>query len=555
MRYDLPAESGVSGAELSEAVERLVEVESPRLRRLWNYYRNPMLPAAVGGSEGGGSERPYRQAQEWGLPARITGFVAGEVGLTASRSQGTARKEVVVENDIGWRVDTMVDHLFGRPIILTSRAADVGRRAVLTELLNSVMEVNGSLALLQQMALLGAVYGYVDVLVKLDSEGAVSLRKELGGDAWGRLEGGIASGEGGTSGGVKEGVASSGGGSAETGRGEPGSAERHATGETSIANDTGPGISPDRALIERLARLVRFEIVHPSRALPLDGGGDSPRAYGQMWEVRREVARGSKETWRWWRRDRGGESEQVSRHVELITRGEWFRLVDGVVTKRGVNSLGRVPVAHVQNLAMPFEYAGRGDVEGLIPLQDELNTRLSDRAYRITMQSFKMFLGKGIDNFLTAPVGPGRMWQTDNDEAEIKEFGGDQQCPSEESHISDIREAMDKASGVPPVAAGTIRDRVGQLSSAAALRVTLQALLAKTERKRATYGRGLAEMCELALGWLDVAGVLGTGREERGIDITWPSSMPENSLERLREAEIKARLGVPKETVLREIGY
>ena len=217
--------------------------------------------------------------------------------------------------------------------------------------------------------------------------------------------------------------------------------------------------------------------------------------------------------------------------------------------------MGRVPLVHIQNTAVPFEYSGASDVEPLIPLQDELNTRLSDRAHRITMQSFRMYLGKGIEGFTSLPVAPGRMWMTDNDAADIVEFGGDASAPSEDAHMADLREAMDKTSGVTPIAAGAIKGRIGRLTSAAALRVTMQALLAKTDKKRTTYGAAIARMCELALAWLDVAGLFPTSPEERRIEINWPSPLPENELEKLQEAEAKSRLGVPSEIVLRELGY
>jgi hypothetical protein len=184
-----------------------------------------------------------------------------------------------------------------------------------------------------------------------------------------------------------------------------------------------------------------------------------------------------------------------------------------------------------------------------------LNTRLSDRACRITLQCFKMYLGKGIDNFTSMPVSPGRMWVTDNEQADVIEFGGDANCPSEESHISDMREALDKSSSVTPVAAGAIKGRIGHLTSAVALRMTLQALLAKTEKKRSTYGRAIEEMCELALAWLDRAGVFATSPAERKVQINWPSPLPENLLEKLQEADAKLKLGVPQEVVLRELGY
>ena len=80
-----------------------------------------------------------------------------------------------------------------------------------------------------------------------------------------------------------------------------------------------------------------------------------------------------------------------------------------------------------------LRYEGQSEVEPLIPLQDELNTRLSDRANRVTMQSFKMYLAKGLDGFAdgSAPVvGPGRVWTTDNPDASMQTFGGDSSSPS-----------------------------------------------------------------------------------------------------------------------------
>src|SRR6185437_12715720 len=106
-------------------------------------------------------------------------------------------------------------------------------------------------------------------------------------------------------------------------------------------------------------------------------------------------------------------------------------------------------------------------------------------------------------------------WTTTDVQASVQEFGGDANCPSEDAHIADLREALDKASGVTPIAAGAIKNRIGRLTSAAALRVTLLALLSKTDKKRTLYGAGIERMCELTLKWLDVAGVFRTAPEER----------------------------------------
>jgi len=245
----------------------------------------------------------------------------------------------------------------------------------------------------------------------------------------------------------------------------------------------------------------------------------------------------------------------------------WQRYKCGVLVQEAENGLGMVPFVRYENAADPAAGtrvgpagsaavdAGVGDVEPLIGLQDELNTRLSDRAYRVTMTSFKMYLGKGIGDFTDRPIGPGQMWGTDNLDASIEAFGGDAATPSEDAHINEVREGLDKISGVSPVAAGLIRGKLGNLTSAIALRLTLVALLARTQRKRAVLTKTIGEIVRRALEMLDQAGVFATNAAERGIDINWPTPLAESDMDRLNEAKAKLDLGVPRDVVLRELGY
>ena len=227
--------------------------------------------------------------------------------------------------------------------------------------------------------------------------------------------------------------------------------------------------------------------------------------------------------------------------TEIISDSAWQRYEDRKLVAQGELPWGFMPVVHIQNIAQPYYYEGQSDVEPLIPLQDELNTRLSDRANRITFQSFKMYLGKGIEGFEDRPVSPGRMWYTDNPDATIEEFGGEAEVPSENMHIAEIREAMDKVSGVTPVVAGVLKDKLGNLTSAVAIRLTLMGMLSKNERKRFTYSEGLKKICRMVLAMLDRAGIYVTDRADREIDIIFPSPLPENMTEKLNEAKIKKR--------------
>lgn len=490
------------GSRLRERLAYRREVASPRLRRLWDYYRNPTTPCR----DNQLSSRPYRQAQEYGLPPRIT---------ADTTHLDVVRKEVVIENDIAWRIDAMVDFLFGQPLVINSAAPDASRRVIIETLIRQILSRNGGVSFFQKLALLGAVYGYVDVLVKY-----VPRSED------------------------------------ETPTVNQGDCQLQQLGERA-ASDTA---AVDPIDFEHLACAIHFEIVEPTRALPIvsNTNPEQAQAYVQHYalpcrgmasanwmDALRQVITGAPTH----------ETKNAMHVVEVLTATRWQHYEDERLVDEGENSLGRLPLVHIQNTAIPFAYEGASDVEPLLPLQDELNTRLSDRAYRITMQSFKMYLGKGIDDFVNLPIGPGRMYTTDNENAQIIEFGGDSECPNEQAHISDIREALDKTSGVSPIAAGAIKGRIGRLSSAAAMRVTLLALLGRTERKRTTYGPAIAQMCELALAWLDRAGLFATTPAERRVEIHWPNPIPANEQERLDAAASKKDIGIDPKQIARELGY
>src|SRR5579862_3030475 len=115
-RLLLPSGEALSRSQVAGAIERHERAGVARMTLLWDYYRNQMHAGAnTGGNRHG---RHYSLAQERGLPARVTG--AWDRRTPAPRFAGDdrawQRKEIVVENDIAWRVQTMVDFMFGRPL-------------------------------------------------------------------------------------------------------------------------------------------------------------------------------------------------------------------------------------------------------------------------------------------------------------------------------------------------------------------------------------------------------------------------------------------------------
>ncbi len=479
--------------------------------KLWDYYTNPMYDLAGGLASDrklNESGRCYVQAQEYGLPARITGLMhsAGTGLFGATAVKNVQRKEIVIENDIAWRINAGVDFLFGKPISFICKSPDSQKRAEIEAVIKALFAANGGIGFFQDMAVLGSVYGFVDCLVR-PGEQLFS----------------------------------------------------RASSPSSLTSTTNASKSLPLEEALKLAQTIELELIESPRALPVLDENDyrKIRYYVQHFCQKRNVLTGKNSFLAGLLSPgrAGGDNRLVVSVTEIISPVAWQRYEDQQLVAEGGLPWGFLPVVHIQNIAQPYYYEGLSDVEPLIPLQDELNTRLSDRASRITFQSFKMYLGKGIEGFEDRPISPGRMWYTDNPEASIEEFGGDTPTPSEGTHIAEIREAMDKVSGVTPVVAGVLKDKLGNLTSAVALKLTLMGTLSKNERKRFTYGQGLKNICAMVLAMLDKAGVYQTEQADREIEIIFQSPLPENIMEKLKEAQIKKQLGVPTEQVLRELGY
>ncbi len=487
-----------------EFVDWLVDERSIEINKhftgFWEYYANQMYDLrGVFDRRASESGRYYMQAQEWGLPSRITGVThslgSGVGSLKALK--GVQRKEVVIENDIAWRINAAVDFLFGKPIRFVSKSPEAQKRAEIESIIKALFLTNGGIGFFQDMAVLGSVYGFVDCIVRPGEE----ILKNL----------------------------------------------THSHSQELSLED-----------VLHIAQTIVIELIEAPRALPVLEENDYKRIryYVQHFHQKRNSI--SKKTTflaNLLSNKRHCDNRSVVAVTEIISPSHWQRYEDKQLVAEGEMPWGFLPVVHIQNMAQPFYYEGFGDVESLIPMQDELNTRLSDRANRITFQSFKMYLGKGVEGFEDKPVSPGRMWYTDNPAASIEEFGGDAAAPSEDLHIAEIREAMDKTSGVTAIAAGILKNRIGTLTSAVALKLTMMGMLSKTERKRFTYGEGLKKVCGMVLEILDKANVYKTSPADRELDIIFPSPLPENLMEKLKEAQIKKELGVSDEQVLKELGY
>jgi hypothetical protein len=472
-------------ASLNESfVEWLIANQWPdsgrHFSRLWDYYQNPMLRAvSTAQASIEESRRGYVQAQEIGLPARITGrvYADGDAAAYGQDVSDIRRKEVVIENDIAWRINAMVDFLFGQDIRIVSKAAEANRRRDIETILKVVFDANGGAVFFQDMAVLGSVYGFVDCIVRSGPELSQRLL-------------------------------------------------RSTVSSTSVLSPSDTSFD----FVLHAAAQIALELIEAPRALPIldDHDYKTIRAYVQhFYQLKNEVSDNGSLLTKLFSGKPSSRRRKSVAVTEIFGPNARQRYEDDVLVEEGPNPLGCVPVVHIQNMSQPYFYEGLSDVEQLISLQDELNTRLSDRASRITLQSFKMYLARCIESIGDKPVSPGQMWYTDNPDAAIQEFGGDGNSPSENQHVAEVREAMDKVSGVTPVVAGVLKSKLGNLSSAVALKMTFMGMLSKTYRKQLTYGRGIQQIASLVLDVLDKAGIFPTGSAERHVEVVFGDPLGE----------------------------
>jgi len=290
-------------------IENQWPLSSRHFSRLWDYYQNPMLetvsPVQARVEE---SRRGYVQAQEIGLPARITGrvYTADDSAAYGQDVADIQRKEVVIENDIAWRINAMVDFLFSQGIRIASKAADADRRRDIESLLHAVFDANGGAVFFQDMAVLGSVYGFVDCIVRWG--GQLSERLSQG---------------------------------------------------TSLLH---PAITPTTTSFDsvlRAATRVALELIEAPRALPVldDHDYKTIRAYVQhFYQVKNEVAEtGGFLTKLFSGKDSSRQRKTVA-VTEILSPDAWQRYEDDVLVDEGTHPLGCVPVVHIQNMSQPYFY-------------------------------------------------------------------------------------------------------------------------------------------------------------------------------------------------------
>lgn len=153
-----------------------------------------------------------------------------------------------------------------------------------------------------------------------------------------------------------------------------------------------------------------------------------------------------------------------------------------------------IPFVHVPNLAPPGTPWGLSDLEDVIPLNRELDERLSDQADVIRYHADPPVIFKGVREHSDLAVGPGTVWDIPS-EADVTLLEWRGQTPAVDRHLDRILRALYDVAEAPRSSFGDTE----QAFSGVALETQLQPIIQRTLRRRIVWEAALRQIGQYVL--------------------------------------------------------
>ncbi len=217
------------------------------------------------------------------------------------------------------------------------------------------------------------------------------------------------------------------------------------------------------------------------------------------------------------------------RYVEVVERwtgSEFSLLVGEREVRRSANPYGWIPFVHVPNLQPANEFWGRSDLADVVPINRELDERISDQADIIRYHADPPVVFKGVTEHSDLAVGPGTVWDIPVD-ADVKLLEWQGQPVAVGEHIERVFRALYEVAETPRTAFGDS----GRLLSGVALETELRPIIQKTLRRRVFWTRALRRRNQLILRLAEQYGVGGARPGEFApyrTRVIWPPMVPQD---------------------------
>lgn len=225
--------------------------------------------------------------------------------------------------------------------------------------------------------------------------------------------------------------------------------------------------------------------------------------------------------------------------VEHITKDKLWEVLNGKVINERENTLGEIPLVHIKNMPIPFQFYGESDLDSLISLNKEYNEKATDFSETIDYQGSPVVVVKGA-KAKNLERGSNKVWgglPKDASVSLLEMAGGLEEA---RKYLLSLKQAMHEMASVPEEALGKTQPISN--TSGIALEVRYRPLIEKTKVKRRTYGYGIEQINELILKTLQVKENFNAITNEN--EVIFASPFPKDKTIELQNFESELRMGV-----------
>ncbi|MCC6224712.1 MAG: phage portal protein [Thermoleophilia bacterium] len=218
--------------------------------------------------------------------------------------------------------------------------------------------------------------------------------------------------------------------------------------------------------------------------------------------------------------------------VETWTASELVLTVGEQVVRHGPNPYGWIPFVHVPNLQPANAFWGISDLVDVIPINRELDERISDQADIIRYHADPPIVFRGVTDHSDLAVGPGTVWDIPTD-ADVKLLEWQGQPPAVGEHIERTLRSLYEVSETPRTAFG----ETDQVLSGVALETQLRPIIQKTLRRHAFWTRALRDRNRMILRLAEQFGVEGAKPGDYApyrSRVIWPPMVPRDDTQDVR---------------------
>lgn len=253
-------------------------------------------------------------------------------------------------------------------------------------------------------------------------------------------------------------------------------------------------------------------------------------------------------------------------YKEEITRDTIAYYLDEVIQEEVPNVLKEINVVPIKNIPLAGESRGQSDLKSIVPLQKELNAKVTDVSDIINYHSAPITIIQGA-KAKNLEKGAKKVWGGLPKDAKVYNLELHSDLNASNNFIAMIKTAIHELSNTPEDSLGgkaSISNTTG-----VALQIKYAPLLEKTWLKRQTYGRGIKQINRLLIKLLRIAGSEEVQKTLEGlmktpedikkvynVKVVFPDPLPKDEMVQLQMIAQKMNMGLEEpEGALQELGY